>query len=137
MNYTELEALVATLIGQPDAIIDLMTRTNFSTVVKCLAKSFTQEYQTTNRMVDTQVEYLAFRTAIGAAADTTAVFNLWTPTNMMLAQYGRTYQSVKAVYVAQFTTLGYPDPDAQATTKLSDEATRIDATYNQENQGLC
>jgi len=138
MTYTEIENEVTANLGDGDAQISLLAvDQDFRTVAKCLNKTFPEQFQGLRRPDLILAEYLALRTSLAAAADSTAVFLLWTPGNVFLAKYGVNYLVVHAVYVAQFTTAAWPDPQAKATQAMLDESIRLADLLNVQNAQLC
>lgn len=138
MTYTEIESQVTAALGDGDAQIALLAvNQNLRVVARCLNKTFSQQFQGLRRPDLTQANYLALRTSLAVAADSTAVFDLWTPANTFLARYGVQYQDIHAIYVDWFTTLAYPDPDAQATAQMEAEAIRLGGLLNIQNASLC
>lgn len=138
MTYDEIEAAVTAALGDGDAQIELMAITdNFRVVTRCLNKTFSQVFQQLRRHDQLLAEYLSLRTSLATAPNSTAVFDLWTPSNQYLAKYGTEYQDVHAIYEQQFTALAYADPETEATNAMLSEAERFRSEHNIENASLC
>lgn len=106
-------------IGDPDALMAIWTRQNFRTVTFCLNKSLPDEFNAPRRKSRVLSDYIAFRSSLTAAADTTALQALYTPYSLLLAQFGIEYEATKAVIVAQLTELGFATPETEATNLLA------------------